>query len=231
MPTFGVAGSIRSHRESRTESYYLQIANAAEHISAEHQGRFLIELIQNANDQAVRQGLTNSFVSITRNEQLIAVGNSGQPFNQGKVDNITSIFKSDKTADVCIGNKGIGFEAVFQVADSAEIFSARAGGELPEGSSIAFRMVRRPFENSDFIAEIRVLTYTLLRRDVDRRHAIEMRFPNEDAIDVVLREAGARRRIHLSTSVDCPGFFLNAPNRLGLSSQVLSKRKRSSSCR
>ena len=77
------------------DPYYLQIANAAEHISAEHQGRFLIELIQNANDQAVRQGLTNSFVSITRNEQLIAVGNSGQPFDQGKVDNITSIFKSD----------------------------------------------------------------------------------------------------------------------------------------
>src|SRR5258708_15160 len=61
------------------DPYYLQIANAAEHISAEHQGRFLIELIQNANDQAVRQGLTNSFVSIIRTEQLIAVGNSGQP--------------------------------------------------------------------------------------------------------------------------------------------------------
>jgi hypothetical protein len=36
------------------DNYYLQIANAAEHISAEYHGRFLIELIQNANDQAVR---------------------------------------------------------------------------------------------------------------------------------------------------------------------------------
>ena len=36
------------------DTYYLQIANAAEHISAEYHGRFLIELIQNANDQAVR---------------------------------------------------------------------------------------------------------------------------------------------------------------------------------
>jgi|SRR5208282_2011661 len=93
------------------DPYYLQIANAAEHISAEHQGRFLIELIQNANDQAILQGLTNSCVSITRTEHLIAVGNSGQPFDQARVDNITSIFKSDKTADVCIGNKGIGFKA------------------------------------------------------------------------------------------------------------------------
>src|SRR5437667_566070 len=89
------------------DPYYRQIANAAEHISAEHQGRFLIELIQNANDQAIRQGLTNSCVSITRTHHLIAVGNSGQPFDRAKVDNITSIFKSDKTADVCIGNKGI----------------------------------------------------------------------------------------------------------------------------
>ena len=99
------------------DPYYLQIANAAEHISAEHQGRFLIELIQNANDQAVRQELKNAFVSITRTDQLIAVGNGGQPFSEAKVDNITSIFRSDKTADVCIGNKAIGFKAVFQVAE------------------------------------------------------------------------------------------------------------------
>jgi hypothetical protein len=122
------------------DPYYLQIAYAAEHISAEHQGRFHLELIQNANDQAVRQGLTNSSVSITRTEQLIAVGNSGQPFDQAKVDNITSIFESDKTADVCIGNKGIGFKAVFQVADSAEIYSAVSGGDLSSEPVIAFRM-------------------------------------------------------------------------------------------
>src|ERR1035437_7305395 len=103
------------------DRYYQQIANAAEHISAEYQGRFLIELIQNANDQAVRAGNMDSSITVTRTASLIAVGNNGQPFDAGRVDAITSIFKSDKTADECIGNKGIGFKAVFQVADSAEI--------------------------------------------------------------------------------------------------------------
>ena len=201
--------------------YYLEIANAAEHISAEHQGRFLIELIQNANDQAILQGLTNSVVSITRKEQLIAVGNSGQPFDQGKVDSITSIFKSEKPADLCIGNKGIGFKAVFQVADSAEIFSATAGGDISKGGAIAFRMVRRPFEDPEFMAEIRILTETLIMGDVKRRSAIEMRFPNEDVIGVVLREAGRAAGFTFPLRLTAQDFLRRA-KQLGLSNQVLS---------
>jgi hypothetical protein len=203
------------------DPYYLQIANAAEHISAESQGRFLIELIQNANDQAVREGLTDSFVTITRTERLIAVGNSGQPFDQGKVDSITSIFKSDKTADVCIGNKGIGFKAVFQITDSAEIFSSRAGGNLGEGCEIAFRMVRRPFDDAEFVAEMRKLTNALLKRDADRYRAIEKRFPNEAAVDVILHEAG--RAAGFTFPLPSPyQHFRWRIQQLGLSTEVVS---------
>jgi len=201
------------------DPYYLQIANAAEHISAEHQGRFLIELIQNANDQAIRQGLTNSCVSITRTHQLIAVGNSGQPFDQAKVDNITSIFKSDKTADVCIGNKGIGFKAVFQVADSAEIFSAEGGTDLSVACTIAFRMVRRPFEDSEFLAEIRILAKALLTRE--RRRAIETRFAHEDATDVVLREAGRAAGFTFPLRLTA-AHFQRRVEQLGLSPRALA---------
>ncbi len=175
---------------ANNDTYYIQIANAAEHISAEHKGRFLIELIQNANDQAVLQKLTDSLVSITRIDSLIAVGNSGQPFDQSKVDSITSIFKSDKTADVCIGNKGIGFKAVFQIADSAEIYSAKPGSDWSEGCPIAFRMVRQPFKDSEFIKEISYLISAILEKDVERQNAIEERFPGDQALDTVLREAG-----------------------------------------
>lgn len=143
---------------SNGDSYYQQIANAAEHVSAEYQGRFLIELIQNANDQAVLQGLTGSVVTILRTESLIAVGNSGQPFDAAKIDAITSLFKSDKHADECIGNKGIGFKAVFQVADSAEVFSSAGGGSsLAHGCATAFRIVRSPFDDSSFIENISTL--------------------------------------------------------------------------
>ena len=42
--------------------------------------------------------------------------------------------------------------------------SAKAGGDLSKECAIAFRMVRRPFEDPDFIVEIRDLTETLLMR-------------------------------------------------------------------
>jgi hypothetical protein len=173
---------------ANADPYYQQIANAAEHISAEYQGRFLIELIQNANDQAVRAGLRDSVVSITRTNDLIAVGNSGQPFDWAKVDAITSIFKSDKSADECIGNKGIGFKAVFQVADSAEIFSSGLDSNLSAGRAIAFHMVRKPFATEAFVAEIRAMACDLLQQHTDRRRDIEERFPGHPAVDVVLRE-------------------------------------------
>ncbi len=174
---------------SNGDPYYQQIANAAEHVSAEYQGRFLIELIQNANDQAVRQGVFNSLVSIIRTPTCIAVGNSGEPFDRQKVDAITSIFKSDKNADECIGNKGIGFKAVFQIADSAEIYSSAPRANLAEHSAIAFRIARRPFEATTFFDQMHLLAEELLERHDDRRIAIENRFPGEAALDVVVREA------------------------------------------
>lgn len=202
------------------DPYYLQLANAAEHISAEYHGRFLIELIQNANDQAVRQGLTDSLVTIHRTRRLLAVGNSGQPFDEGKVEAITSIFKSDKTADECIGNKGIGFKAVFQVADSAEIFSAVPGGSLAEGCATSFRMVRKPFEDALFLADIRRIGSELLHGQADRRSAIERQFPREAALDVVMREAG--RAAWFSFPLPCVGeYFCDRVAELELSDEVL----------
>ena len=84
------------------DSYYLQIANAAQHISAEYEGRFLIELVQNANDQAIRGKLKETRITIVRTAGLIAVGNCGQPFDGSRLESITSIFQSDKSAGECI---------------------------------------------------------------------------------------------------------------------------------
>ena len=206
---------------ANSDPYYQQIANAAEHISAEYQGRFLIELIQNANDQAVRAGLLESLVTITRAEGLIAVGNSGQPFDQTKIDAITSIFKSDKTADECIGNKGIGFKAVFQIANSAEIFSSSPGGSLADGCATAFRMVRRPFDETGFVVEMREVAVKLLERYVERRQAIEDLFPGETAEDVVLREAGRAAWFTFPLPLTSEQFRSRVSH-FGLSATVLS---------
>src|SRR5437870_608375 len=207
---------------ANNDTYYLQIANAAEHISAEYHGRFLIELIQNANDQAVRQGLTDSLVTIYRTRRLLAVGNSGQPFDQGKVDAITSLFKSDKIADECIGNKGIGFKAVFQIADTAEIFSSAPGGNLATECAIAFRMVRKPFEDESFAAEIRAMAGNLLDRYADRRRVIEERFPSEAAVETVIREAG--RAAWFTFPLPCDGDHFRARiKELELPEELLQK--------
>ncbi|HFD86179.1 MAG TPA: hypothetical protein ENJ35_00715, partial [Gammaproteobacteria bacterium] len=66
---------------------YLEVANLAEHIGADYHGRFLIELIQNAEDPS-RQ--TASMVSgchptrliIVRTETAVAVLNQGLPFTE-----------------------------------------------------------------------------------------------------------------------------------------------------
>lgn len=203
------------------DTYYQQIANAAEHISAEYQGRFLIELIQNANDQAVREGLTDSLVTITRTSQTIAVGNSGQPFDPAKVDAVTSIFKSDKAADECIGNKGIGFKAVFQVADSAEIFSSRPGGHLVDGCPTAFRMVRQPFQDTGFVAQLRSLAEGLLDQYPDRRQRIGQQFPDQAVIDIVMREAARAAWFTFPLASD-HARFQDHVTELRLSADVLS---------
>ena len=204
------------------DHYYQQLANAAEHISAEYRGRFLIELIQNANDQAVRARLLNSAVTIVRTRSLIAVGNSGQPFDAGRVDAITSIFKSDKTADECIGNKGIGFKAVFQVADSAEIFSSSPGCSLADGTSIAFRIARGPLSDPDFHSLMQTLAIELLDRYCDRRTKIEQRFPDAPALDVVLREAARAAWFTFPLPISPQGFS-GRVEQLGVNRSVLSE--------
>ncbi|AWM40163.1 hypothetical protein GobsT_13990 [Gemmata obscuriglobus] len=202
------------------DTYYVQIANAAEHISAEYHGRFLIELLQNANDQAVRQGLKDTAVTIHWTERLLAIGNSGQPFDEAKVDAITSIFKSDKQADKCLGNKGIGFKAVFQVADSAEIYSAAPGGSLWDGCPTAFRIVRKPFEDETFLADMRDIADELLLEQPGRLRKIEPNGSTAAATEVVLREA--RRAAGFTFPLPCSdGHFHHRVKALNLTEDVL----------
>src|SRR5271163_2416313 len=91
-----IAAGERSHRE---------IASIASHIGADYHGRFLIELLQNACDQAKKVGLRNSCVTIVRTEHFIAVTNQGEPFTEPGIEEITSLGLSSKDPQVDIGNK------------------------------------------------------------------------------------------------------------------------------
>ena len=189
---------------ANNEQYYKEIANAAEHVSAEYFGRFLVELIQNANDQAIRASTTGC-VTIVRAADVIAVGNVGEPFDEKKVDEITSIFLSSKSVSECVGNKGVGFKAVFQIADSAEIYSAKPHTSLAQNLNLGFRIVRQPFSCEAFRDTLASIVAELLSEQPHRHRAIAERFDTEDVCDTVLREAerAAWFKFPLEADSDC----------------------------
>ncbi len=57
------------------EREYREVAATAQHVRWDYNGRFLIELIQNAADQATRAGLSESEIVIVRTPELLAVLN------------------------------------------------------------------------------------------------------------------------------------------------------------
>lgn len=111
-----VATDGREHRE---------IAQAASLIRQDYHDRFLVELLQNANDQALLGGVLDSTVVVARSPGLLAVSNGGQALTPRNLERLSSLADSDKSG-VLVGNKGVGFKAVYQVTDAPEIYSASA---------------------------------------------------------------------------------------------------------
>ena len=118
-----VATEGREHRE---------IAHAAALIRQDYHDRFLVELLQNANDQSLLGGARDSTVVVVRSEGLLAVSNGGQAVTARNLERLSSLADSDKTG-VWVGNKGVGFKAVYQVTDAPEVYSAAARG--PDGTA------------------------------------------------------------------------------------------------
>ncbi|OQB81201.1 MAG: hypothetical protein BWX88_04335 [Planctomycetes bacterium ADurb.Bin126] len=137
-----VRAGEREHRE---------IANMAAQVGADYHGRFIVELLQNASDQACEVGLTDSTVTIIRSPQLVAVANEGAPFTDDGLRSITSLGLSTKNPQDAIGNKGIGFKSVFQVSGRPEVYSANAPGvSFLDNPGLMFRMSLTPFEDAQY---------------------------------------------------------------------------------
>ena len=153
---------------------YLEVANLAEHIGADYHGRFLIELIQNAEDPSrqttyTASGQRSTRLIIVRTETAVAVLNQGTPFTEMDIRSITSLGLSTKNPETSLGNKGVGFKAVFQVTDSPEIYSApRPGGNLWAEDANRFCMQEKPFSDDGFVQAITGIVEEELSRDPDR---------------------------------------------------------------
>lgn len=152
------------------ETDYQEVANLAEHIGVDYHGRFLVELLQNAEDQTTKAGLSDGLAIIVRTDAFVGVLNQGLPFDDPGVRSITSAGISPKNVEEAIGNKGVGFKAVFQVSHTPEIFStATENTRLTAMEQTAFRIERNPFDSSSFRNQMKTTVSEMLREDPNLR--------------------------------------------------------------
>lgn len=160
------------------EEQYLEIARTAEHIQADYHGRFLVELIQNAADQATSAGLTEARLLIVHRNGLLAVANAGASFSDKGINALTSLGLSPKKPDEAIGNKGVGFKAVFEVTSAPELYgAARAKSDLSRDiPGIRFKICADPFSAHGALERAESLIAEILETEGSIRARLADRF-------------------------------------------------------
>ena len=116
---------------------YRTIASLDAQIAQAYRGRCVLELLQNAHDaleQAPPDDLRQvSFVLRTGPEPVLLIGNTGVPFRADDFSGLCQLGQSPKDPNQSVGNKGLGFRSVLEVATSPEIWSTS-----PIGSNTSF---------------------------------------------------------------------------------------------
>lgn len=106
-------------------------------LTKEYDGRQLLELLQNADDEA--ENTENHAVLIKLEENQLVVANNGKPFSKSGV---RSLIDSDNSPKIMrrrkIGYKGLGFRAVLNWSDSIWIKSGGFSIEFSRSNAVAF---------------------------------------------------------------------------------------------
>ena len=147
-------------------------ANAEANAVGGYHGRYLFELVQNANDAILAIDEFSEYdrgsrqrIRIELTQTALIVANDGVPFLEEDVDSIYRWGESSKDPNKSIGYKGIGFKSVLQITDAPEIFS---------------RVVQFRFDRETCYREVRAI----VGDDVDLRLPIT-RFVFPYAIDQI----------------------------------------------
>ena len=106
---------------------YRTIASLDAQIAQAYRGRCILELLQNAHD-ALQQVPSDdlrqvSFVLRTVPRPVLLIGNTGIPFRPDDFTGLCQLGQSPKDPNQSVGNKGLGFRSVLEVAASPEIWS------------------------------------------------------------------------------------------------------------
>lgn len=103
-------------------------------ITFPHYNSFLMEFVQNADDE------NSNYVRFEIKDKIVTVTNDGNLFKNKNVESICSISESTKDNKNHIGYLGVGFKSVFLISDSPEIHS----GEFH------FKFDKKHWGNSNF---------------------------------------------------------------------------------
>src|SRR5438552_3057888 len=98
---------------------------AEELIEREYGGRYVFELLQNANDAAGAKGEfgANHRVAIAVTEDSLLIANEGQGFEPENVRSICTLGRSSKDPRKSLGYKGLGFKAVGELTEQPQVIS------------------------------------------------------------------------------------------------------------
>lgn len=125
-----------------------------EQAAREYAERFLFELIQNAYDAqppASRGRVLVVFDATEGEFGCVYVANTGRPFTDANFRAVCEIAQSSKRPGEGIGNKGVGFKSVLQVAAWPEIYSRGSQGVGFDGYCFRFadQVAMRTLTTSD----------------------------------------------------------------------------------
>ena len=176
---------------------YRTVASLEVQIAEAYRGRCVLELLQNAHDAlgdmpGAEPGLV-TFSLATEPVPVLLIANSGRPFERKDFKGLCQLGQSPKDPNKSVGNKGLGFRSVLEVASAPEIWSTAS---IKGGTAYAFRF--DPAVGDEVAAAIGALD----------KDGLAARSPFDPSMPLVdWREdqlAGYRRRV-AEERVDGPG--------------------------
>ena len=125
--SLGVVRSFLEEIKHGTKKYQT-IASLTGQIAEAYRGRCVLELLQNAHDALMDLPTDDpgrvTFLLKTEPTPLLLVANNGHAFERKDFKGLCQLGQSPKDPKKSVGNKGLGFRSVLEVASAPEIWSS-----------------------------------------------------------------------------------------------------------
>jgi hypothetical protein len=133
-----VAAQLKNYREQ--PSRMLSDYNSERQLAGEYNGRQILEMLQNADDE----GSEAVLIRLHEDSGILTIANQGQPFSVNGFESLMIANLSSKTKIRYIGNKGLGFRSLVSWAHQVTIDSGTVSVTFSE--TIARRTFERLFD-------------------------------------------------------------------------------------